>query len=141
MEADRTPINGLVLDASIALVWFLPDEESSLADDVLRRLDGAEATVPDLFWHEMRNVLMTSCRRKRLSLAEVWHSMHRLDQLSIITAAGSNNDHILTLAERYRLTAYDAAYLALAQETKLPLATLDKQLIVAATQEDVPLLA
>lgn len=142
MEADRTPINGLVLDASIALVWFLPDEESSLADDVLRRLDGAEATVPDLFWHEMRNVLMTSYRRKRLSLAEVWHSMHRLDQLSIITAAGSNNnDHILTLAERHRLTAYDAAYLALALETKLPLATLDKQLIVATTQEGVPLLA
>lgn len=140
MEADRTPINGLVLDASIALVWFLPDEESSVADDTLRRLDGAEATVPDLFWHEMRNVLMTSYRRKRLSLAEVWHSMQRLDQLSIITAAVSNNDHILTLAERHGLTAYDAAYLALALETRLSLATLDKRLIAAATQEGVPLL-
>ncbi len=141
MEADRTPITGLVLDASIALVWFLPDEESSVADKALKRLDGAQATVPDLFWHEMRNVLLTSYRRKRLSLAEVWHSMHRLDQLSIITATTSDNAHILTLAERHGLTAYDSTYLALALETKLPLATLDKRLIDAATLENVPLLS
>lgn len=48
---------------------------------------------------------------------------------------------VLTLAERHKLTAYDAAYLALALETRMPLATLDKQLIAAATQENVPLLA
>ncbi|MEV4609677.1 type II toxin-antitoxin system VapC family toxin [Neorhizobium sp. LMR1-1-1.1] len=140
MEADRTPINGFVLDASIALVWFLPDEKSSVADTTLKRLDGAKATVPDVFWHEMRNVLLTSYRRNRLSLAEVWHSMHRLGQLGIITAAGLNNNHILTLAERHNLTAYDAAYLAVALETKLQLATLDKQLIAAAMQENVRLL-
>ncbi len=51
MEADRTPITGLVLDASIALVWFLPDEQNLVADAALKLLDGADATVPDLFWH------------------------------------------------------------------------------------------
>ncbi|TNM65469.1 type II toxin-antitoxin system VapC family toxin [Aliirhizobium smilacinae] len=141
MEADRTPITGLVLDASIALVWFLPDEQSLVADAALKLLDGASATVPDLFWHEMRNILMTSYRRKRLSLPEVWHSMLRLDQLNIITAPRSDSKQILTLAERHGLTAYDAAYLALAFETRLPLATLDNQLIAAATQDGVPLLA
>ncbi len=35
------------------------------------------------------------------------------------------------LAERYRLTLYDAAYLELAQRRKLPLATLDQDLIRA----------
>jgi predicted nucleic acid-binding protein len=35
------------------------------------------------------------------------------------------------LAERYQLTLYDAAYLELAQRRKLPLATLDKDLIRA----------
>lgn len=67
--------------------------------------------------------------------------MHRLDQLSIITATTSDNAHILTLAERHGLTAYDSTYLALALETKLPLATLDKRLIDAATLENVPLLS
>ena len=35
------------------------------------------------------------------------------------------------LAERYRLTLYDAAYLELAQRRKLPLATLAQDLIRA----------
>jgi predicted nucleic acid-binding protein len=35
------------------------------------------------------------------------------------------------LAERYRLTLYDAAYLELAQRLKLPLATLDEDVIRA----------
>lgn len=36
------------------------------------------------------------------------------------------------LAERYRLTLYDSAYLELAQRLDLPLATLDQELRVAA---------
>ena len=35
------------------------------------------------------------------------------------------------LADRFRLTAYDAAYLELAQRRKLPLATLDQRLHTA----------
>jgi predicted nucleic acid-binding protein len=38
----------------------------------------------------------------------------------------------LRLAERHRLTMYDAAYLELAQRRKLPLATLDEDLVKAA---------
>jgi predicted nucleic acid-binding protein len=43
------------------------------------------------------------------------------------------------LAEQYRLTAYDAAYLQLAQRTGLPLATLDSDLRKAATAAGAPL--
>jgi predicted nucleic acid-binding protein len=46
---------------------------------------------------------------------------------------------ILALAERHRLTAYDAAYLKLAQRTGLPLATLDGDLQKAAQAEGVTL--
>jgi predicted nucleic acid-binding protein len=44
------------------------------------------------------------------------------------------------LAERYRLTVYDAAYLELAQRLSLPLATLDKELRAAGSALGVPLL-
>jgi predicted nucleic acid-binding protein len=37
-----------------------------------------------------------------------------------------------TLARQYKLTAYDAAYLELAQRLNIPLATLDKALLLAA---------
>ena len=48
---------------------------------------------------------------------------------------------IVTLAERYRLTAYDAAYLELAQRVGLPLATLDGDLRKAAQAEGAALVA
>jgi predicted nucleic acid-binding protein len=47
----------------------------------------------------------------------------------------------MSLARRYRLTVYDAAYLELAQRQGVPLATLDGALAAAATAENVPLLA
>lgn len=46
----------------------------------------------------------------------------------------------LALAERHRLTLYDAAYLELAQRSRLPLATLDRQLREAGVAAGVPLL-
>jgi predicted nucleic acid-binding protein len=44
------------------------------------------------------------------------------------------------LAERYRLTSFDAAYLELAQRRKLPLATLNVDLIKAAKALGVTLI-
>ncbi len=40
--------------------------------------------------------------------------------------------HVLALALRYKLSAYDAAYLWLAAELKAPLATFDEKLAAAA---------
>lgn len=53
-------------------------------------------------------------------------------------AAGS--DGVMDLARRHRLTAYDAAYLELAQRERVPLATLDGALMRAASAESVALL-
>ncbi len=39
---------------------------------------------------------------------------------------------VLSLADRFRLSVYDATYLELAMRMRLPLATLDKSLAVAA---------
>jgi predicted nucleic acid-binding protein len=46
----------------------------------------------------------------------------------------------LQLADRHRLTVYDAAYLELALRRRLPLATLDRDLRAAAEGEGVELL-
>jgi predicted nucleic acid-binding protein len=140
MEAGRAALMTLVIDASIAAAWFLPDEISSAADTILRRVGNEGAYVPDLFWHEMRNVLMMACRRQRLSREETRHSISRLAQLNLSTSSSSDSTLIFDLAEQHQITAYDAAYLALAIELDLPLATLDKKLIAAATRQGVPLL-
>ena len=44
------------------------------------------------------------------------------------------------MADRHRLTLYDATYLELALRLSLPLATLDEDLRQAAQREDAPLL-
>ncbi len=52
-----------------------------------------------------------------------------VDQATAAHALGDT----LNLARRYKLSAYDAAYLELALRTGLPLATLDADLAKAAT--------
>ena len=47
----------------------------------------------------------------------------------------------LALADKMRLTVYDACYLELAQRRRLPLATFDKELRAAAAKLGVPVLA
>lgn len=58
-----------------------------------------------------------------------------LTLLDITTDLQTDNQawtETLALADRYRLTLYDAAYLELAQRRKLPLTTLDQELRAAA---------
>ncbi|MGA9602071.1 MAG: type II toxin-antitoxin system VapC family toxin, partial [Methylocystis sp.] len=56
-----------VLDASFAASWFLPDEASPATNALLDRLVEAEAAVPSLFRHEMRNLMLLAHRRGRPS--------------------------------------------------------------------------
>ena len=46
----------------------------------------------------------------------------------------------LHLAERHGLSVYDAAYLDIASRRKIPLATLDRELRDAASDEEIQLL-
>jgi predicted nucleic acid-binding protein len=141
METDRAALMTLVIDASVAATWFIPDEATAATDDILRRVHNGGAHVPDLFWHEIRNVLIIACRRRRLPVDEARLSITRLTQLPLTTSGATDGMAIFDLAQQHAITAYDAAYLALAIELALPLATLDKQLIEAAKRENVPLLS
>ena len=55
-----------VSDASVAAAWVLPDEEAALADLALDRLGEETAKVPGVFWHELRNLLLSAERRGRI---------------------------------------------------------------------------
>jgi predicted nucleic acid-binding protein len=142
VEGNGSPLMGdFAIDASIVCSWVLPDESSPVATAAFSRLQSADAIAPDILWHEVRNVLMMARKRKRIGFDTVLEAIKLLRELSIFTRRSSNDEAILDLAEHHQLTAYDAAYLALAIEAKLPLATLDKQLIEAAARENVPLLS
>ena len=45
----------IVIDASVAIAWRLRDREGTpYSAAVIERIEGEEAVVPDLFWHEVR---------------------------------------------------------------------------------------
>jgi len=126
-------VSDFVLDASLALQWFFEDETDrkySLA--VLASLSEKRALVPLIWFYEVGNGLLMACRRNRITADQIEAFLTRLKNLSI-DAAQQTPSEILELpafARIHGLTNYDAAYLALAHRSRLPLATADSQLTI-----------
>ncbi len=82
-----------VPDASIAAAWLLPDEDAALADRALDRLADETAKVPSLCWHELRNLLLSAERRKRIDEHHADVSIARIRQLSICCLGEMDDRH------------------------------------------------
>ncbi len=120
-----------VVDASLALGWYLKDEEDrSYNLSVLAGLDQNEAVVPFLWWYEVSNALLMAHRRNRVSMVEVVEILESLRMLPILIDPPDDRvvAELPALALKHGLTVYDAAYLELAIRSKLPVATGDKAL-------------
>ena len=133
----------LVIDSSITLAWFFADERSPAADAVLEQVAESGAVAPSLWRLEVANALQMAVRRKRINTA--FRNASLADLRAIEVEIDPETDRqawaaTLKLAERRRLTLYDAAYLELAQRLALPLASLDRELRAAARALNVPLL-
>lgn len=133
----------MVLDVSVALHWAFPDEAGGALDlvalEAARWAGAFSPQVPDLFWYELRNVLLMGERRGRLSAAQVSDFLSEQAYLDL-QFCQPEESAMLPLARRHRLSVYDAAYLELALRRHLPLATLDTALAAAARAENVPLI-
>ena len=130
-----------VIDASLVVAWLLPDENNRLAEYLMARLEFEDGFAADLLWHEVRNVLLVAARRGRIPAEKVNVLLHRLQATPLKNAGPGDSDEIVRLAQRWNLSGYDAAYLALAVATGLPFATDDKRLALAAEGEGSPLIA
>jgi predicted nucleic acid-binding protein len=79
-------------------------------------------------------------RRTRIAETDLPQLIRRHDQIGIRSAGPGDVRAVLALSLKHQLTPYDAAYLDLALDEALPLASLDKDLRRAAAAEGVPLL-
>jgi predicted nucleic acid-binding protein len=129
-----------VLDASVTVSWGLEDEDDAIADLALQRLDTEKAHVPALWWFEIRNVLLTNERRRRITEQDSATFLRALSAMNIEVDRFPADPGTLALARAHQLTIYDASYLELALRETLPLATLDKQLAMAARRAGVALI-
>jgi len=133
----------LVLDSSVPLAWVYSDETNEAILHVFDLLSESGAWVPGLWRLEVANILEVDVRRGRhdadfrdSTLADLALLPIHLDPETDQQAWGAT----ARLAERHRLTLYDADYLELALRRGLHLATLDQDLRAAAIFEKAKLL-
>lgn len=120
-----------VIDNSVALAWCFEDEHTDAVMAVLDNVVETGAVAPLIWPLEALNGLIMAERRSRIDASKRALLISFLRQLPIALddeTAYQTWDATSRLAERYRLTAYDAAYLELAVRRKLPLASLDRDL-------------
>jgi predicted nucleic acid-binding protein len=122
---------GLVVDASAILSLLLREPASEIVRAVVIDAVAGGLLVPGHFWIEVVNVLT---RRYTLTTDQVVAALRELDDIGIETIAMDRPLLLLglDLMARHGLTAYDAAYLALAEAEDAPLLTLDARLARAA---------
>jgi predicted nucleic acid-binding protein len=133
-------VSNLVLDASLALQWFLEDEaDRKYSLSVLASLSEKQAIVPLLWFYEVGNGLLMAYRRKRIAQDQIDGFLRRLKNLPIEAATQAPIEvlELPALAQSHSLTNYDAAYLSLALRLRLPLASTDAALRRAATAAGV----
>lgn len=134
-----------VLDASVALLWLVPQTNPAgvdYASAALKALKESQAIAPALMTLEIANVVAKIELKGLVAEADSQRFIALLGRLNIVTdqatAAHALGD-TLNLARRYKLSAYDAASLELALRAGLSLATLDANLAKAATTAGVPI--
>jgi predicted nucleic acid-binding protein len=129
----------LVIDASILAAWFLDEKHDPRVEAAFGTVARVETRAPSLLFYEIRNALLVSERRKRITEAMSAAFLRNLALLPIRLEPPGHDASVMTLARNRRLTVYDAAYLELAKREGLPLATLDRDLEKAAVAEGVAL--
>ena len=132
-----------VLDASVVLTWCFPDENAATAQHVASMFKQGDTAVAPSFWpHEVLNALLVGEKRKRISKELVRSFLGDLAMLPIVLEqfpAGVVFTRIERVSREHSLTAYHAAYLDLALDSGLPLATLDEDLVRACRKARVRL--
>jgi len=119
----------VVVDASVVLKWQFDDEEyipqaTTLRNDFYAR-GAIKAIAPYLLIYEVVNGVLTTLRRKRPASHKALEVMDNLMKLEV-ELKEVESKRVLKLALEHNLSAYDAAYLALAESEGCELWTGDR---------------
>jgi predicted nucleic acid-binding protein len=130
-----------VVDASVILKWYLPDEahdEQALA--LLQQCTAGELEIlaPSLLTYELMNGLVIAGRRVRLDQNTISLSLSGFMSLGIRFYESSFfADKVLHYCRLYGRSVYDSSYLALAEQEGVDLITADERLF-NSVQKDLP---
>jgi predicted nucleic acid-binding protein len=120
-------VSAYVIDASVAVKWFVPELHSQEAAALLDPTFALHA--PDLLFVEVSNALWNKTRRRELKPGEARLVLRGLASVPLeVTPTRQLAAGALDLALEAGCTVYDAVYLALAIHHDCRLVTADQRL-------------
>jgi len=125
-------LEGIVVDASIILKWYLTDEEyGEKALDLLNKYISNELHLlaPSLLEYEVINGLVIAQKRGRIKEEKILLAIDGFMDLKITLKDLSRiYPKLLNYCKIYNCSVYDASYLAVAKEEGIAMVTADKKL-------------
>lgn len=119
-----------VLDASVGIKWFLPENLSHHAHLLLEKEKGFE--IPDLFLIEMDSIITKRVRTRSIDVVRAGEIASTLRDISFMITEYKAVDSIaFRIATAYYVSLYDAIYMAVAIIKDKKMITADKKLVHA----------
>jgi predicted nucleic acid-binding protein len=119
-----------IIDASVAIKWFLPETHSINAMRLLTA--SREMLAPDLLFSECGNVLWKKWLRQEIMPEVIPAILHDLSRMRMrIVPTVVLIEEASRIAVTYRRSFYDSVYLALAAANKGHMVTGDEKLVNA----------
>jgi len=127
-------VRTLVIDASVAAKWVLPEAGETFVPKALELLQGyadgeLRFLVPDLFWAEFANTLWKAVRQGRIRVASAEMALHAMHERNFSTVSSRTLlVEAFAIATAFDRAVYDALYVALAVTSKSQLVTADERM-------------
>jgi predicted nucleic acid-binding protein len=126
----------VVLDASVAIKIFIDEEGSERAR--MLAASGAQFAAPEFVLAEIASVLLKRLGRGEITRPYAEAALERaqtlFDELASVAGLVSRG---FSIATDHGTSAYDALYVALAEEKGWPLATADHRLVERIRRSDL----
>lgn len=126
----------IVVDASVAIKWFIPELHAIHASRLLKK--SFQFIAPDLIFAEVGNILWKKNKSKELSLETATEILNDFKKLPIeIHESELLLNTAWQIATTHRCTVYDSLYVALAKVEKCLLVTADQALCTALNKTNL----
>jgi predicted nucleic acid-binding protein len=129
--------NAVVVDNSVCMRWLFDDgsaKDKKYAKQVLENIDAqsSQVLVPFLWIHEAAFVVNFYVNSESVELEKCVNHLNSLFHLCTVVSTESEPSEVFEFSNHNKISAYNAAYLMLAQQQGCPIATLDKKMTKVA---------
>lgn len=115
----------VVVDTSVALKWFFPEEGSEAAKSLLRN---EIAAAPDMLLYELTNVLQWKQFLSKEDARRLIADFMGCD-VQMFAIPSHKFNRVVDLAQEFDITTYDASFIAMAELLETEMVTADRKLL------------